>query len=137
MAGTNSPQPHEQGSRQSSAKDIDWEIAFFEGIIEASPDYVEVLMNLGNLYTKRGDWAKGLDVDKRLVRLRPDDAIVHYNLACSLSLLEELEASFVELQKAVELGYDDYAYMLKDDDLENARKDPRFTTLMQSFRNRS
>ena len=41
---------------------------------------------LGGLYTKQGRIADGLKMDRKLVRLRPDNATAHYNLACSLAL---------------------------------------------------
>jgi len=51
---------------------------------------------------------------------------VHYNFACSLSLIGSLEEAFKKIEEAVLLGYDDFSYILKDPDLENLRKHPRF-----------
>ncbi len=119
--------PFDEGKDVSDG--IDWEIGFFEGIVGSAPDYVEALLNLGNLYTRRGDHGKGLCIDKRLVELRPGDPIVHYNLACSLSLLDDIGGAVDELHRAIELGYDNYAYLLQDEDLENVRNDPRFIHL--------
>jgi len=124
MAGSEDSKPK---PRKHLADDPAWEIEFFRGIVENSPNHVDALINLGNLYTKRGDYAKGLEVDRRLVELRPDDAIVHYNLACSMSLLGDTEGAFAELKAAIDLGYNDLDYILSDGDLESIRKDPRFS----------
>jgi len=132
MSGSDNPRPFKR-RRDADGDDRDWEIRFFEGIVENSPSYVDALINLGNLYTTRGDFVKGLEVDRRLVVLRPDDQIVHYNLACSLSLVGDLEGAFHAVKKAVELGYTDYGYMLKDDDLANVRSDPRFCEFIESM----
>ena len=43
---------------------------------------------LGDAYTKTGQWEKGLQIDQRLARLCPDNALVFYNLACSYSVAE-------------------------------------------------
>lgn len=130
MSGFNHPKPFKP-RKDEPRDDPDWEIGFFEGIVQNSPNHVDALVNLGNLYTKRGEFVKGLEVDKRLVRLRPEDPIIHYNLACSLSLVGHLEAALDELKKTVELGYSDYDYMLTDEDLGNIRKDPRFCEFVE------
>ncbi|MBI2191029.1 MAG: hypothetical protein HYU36_03455 [Planctomycetes bacterium] len=110
--------------------DLDFEIEFFEGIVQHDPSYQEPLMALGHAYTQRGLYQKGLEVDRQLVRLRPDDPIAYYNLACSLSLLNELDSGFDALLRALQLGYRDYSYLLKDPDLASLRKDPRFSRLV-------
>jgi tetratricopeptide (TPR) repeat protein len=104
----------------------DFEIVFCEGLLEKNPNFIEALTLLGELYTKKGLYEKGLEVDRKLSHLKPDDAIVFYNLACSYSLLKEIEKSFESLKKAVELGYDELSYMLEDKDLKNLREDKRF-----------
>lgn len=106
------------------SNDIEFEIAFFENVLRGAPDFIEALTAIGDLYTKAGLWQKGLDVDVRLAQLRPDDPLVHYNLACSYALLNQNPASLSSLTKAIELGYDDFDYLKNDSDLENLFKDP-------------
>ncbi|MCF6148627.1 MAG: hypothetical protein E3K37_08205 [Candidatus Kuenenia sp.] len=106
-------------------------IWFFEGIIEKKPDYVECLMYLGNAYTETGMYEKGLLIDQKLSRLRKDDPVVHYNLACSYALLENIEEAFIALEKAIDLGYKDVYHMKQDKDLAVLRKDIRFKKLMK------
>ncbi len=104
--------------------DIEFEIAFIENILKKSPDFIEGLTVIGDLYTKAGMWQKGLDVDLKLSQLRPDDPMVYYNLACSYALLNQNQPSLAALTKAIDLGYDDFEYLKTDDDLENLFKDP-------------
>jgi 1,4-alpha-glucan branching enzyme len=68
----------------------------------------------------------GLRVDHQLKSLRPGDPEVLFNLACSLCLAGELEPAIDELLRAMEAGYRDFDWMLKDPDLAAARKDPAF-----------
>ena len=105
---------------------MDFEIEFFERLIKENPDFVDVLIPLAEAYTKAGDYGRGLVVDKRLSILRPDDAIVHYNLACSYSLTENINEAVGALKTAVNLGYDDFVYMNVDQDLRNVRNDIRY-----------
>ena len=81
------------------------------------------------MLTRLGRYDEGLQVDQRLVRLEPEEPIVHYNLACSLSLLGRIDDGIEELTRAVDLGYEDVEHMLKDRDLRALRNDPRFEVL--------
>jgi hypothetical protein len=74
-------------------------------------------------------------IDKRLVHLRPNDPLAHYNLACSFALLKRPDLSLKTLRRAVELGYRDFRYMREDRDLESIRRDPRFRQLLREFEN--
>ena len=111
-------------------EDLDFEISFYENLVKEKPDFVEALIPLGDAYTKRGQYKKGLEVDKRLVKLKPKNHLVHYNLACSYSLLKMVDQTLNALKKAIDLGYRDFAFMEADPDLENARKDNRYKDLV-------
>ena len=80
-----------------------------------------------------GRYADGLAVDKRLVHLRPDDPLAHYNLACSYALLKKNDLALKTLRYAIELGYRDFRYMREDRDLDSIRHDPRFRQLLREF----
>jgi len=111
-------------------RDLDYEITFFEGIAGRRRDYFEVLVVLGDLYTRRGFHEKGLHIDARLVRLAPSDPIVRYNLACSLSLTNRIDPAFEELECAIELGFHNIKLLEGDDDLDNIRQDRRFRLIL-------
>ena len=103
-----------------------FEITFFEGVLHHQPLFIEALHSLGDLYTKNGDYEKGLSIDKRLEILCPQDPIVLYNLACSYSLLKKVDQAYFFIKESVQSGYDDFDYMKEDKDLNNLRKDLRF-----------
>ena len=119
----------------SDQNQIDFEIDFFGGILERAPDYIDVLRVVGHLLTLKGRYADGLQVDRRLVGLRPNDPLAHYNLACSYALLKRTELALKTLHRAVELGYRDFRYMREDRDLDGIRHDPRFRQLLRDFEN--
>ena len=105
---------------------MDFEIAFLEGFLKRKPDFHEALNVLGDLYARRGFYQKSLDIDKRLVNAKPDDPVVYYNLACSYSLLNDIENAIKSLRHAVLLGYNNFRFLQIDEDLENLRADKRF-----------
>jgi tetratricopeptide (TPR) repeat protein len=132
-------QPASAGNASAPLADqnqIDFELDFFGGVLERAPDYVDVLRVMGHLLTLKGRYAEGLQVDKRLVGLRPNDALAHYNLACSFALLKRAELALKTLRRAVELGYRDFRYMREDRDLDAIRHDPRFRQLLREYENR-
>src|SRR5438477_6806039 len=128
-ASSSLPRPAEQNQ-------LEFEIEFFAGILERNPDYVDVLRVMGNNLTLKGRYAHGLQIDKRLIQLRPNDPLAHYNLACSYALLKRPELAIKTLRRAVELGYRDFRYMREDRDLESIRHDPRFRQLLREYENR-
>jgi Flp pilus assembly protein TadD len=115
---------------------LDFELDFFQGILDRQPNHIDVLRVQGNNLTLKGRYAEGLQIDKKLALLRPEDPLVHYNLACSLSLLRKKEAAIKTLRRAIELGYRDFDYIRDDRDLDFVRSDPRFRQLLREFETR-
>ena len=109
---------------RSEQRDLDTKIEFIEGLVRREPDYVDALQLLGDHYTQRGRFAEGLKVDERLARLRPGDALVFYNLACSYSLTEQFDRAAVALEHALRFGYRDFNWLAKDPDLRKLRQQP-------------
>ena len=112
-------------NRKEEKEDLNFEIQFYENILKRKPDFIQALMVLGDLYTKKGLHKNGLAVDEKLAKLRPYNPLVLYNLACSYSLLNEIPRAFETIQKAIECGYHDFGYLEQDPDLENLRADGR------------
>lgn len=124
-------------ARLAAQPQIEFELDFFAALLEGRPDYVEVLKaHAKNLALARRH-LEGVQIDRRITRLRPQDALARYNLACSLVLTREHDDALAELRRAVELGYRDFAFMMKDRDLDGIRRDPRFRSLIREYeRNR-
>lgn len=107
-----------------------FDISFYESILRRDPGYAEVVELLGGLYTETGRIADGLKMDRKLVRLQPENATAHYNLACSLALSKRPAAALASLARAIELGYDDAAWMSEDPDLSHLHELPAFIALL-------
>lgn len=96
---------------------------------DRNPDNLVALAELAEVLTKLGRIEEGLDADLRLAALAPDDPMVLYNLACSLCLVGRLGESLDALERSVDLGYDDLAHMLQDEDLMGLNEEQRFQAL--------
>ena len=114
--------------------DPEFDMRFFEAVLRRAPDYTEVVEILGGLYTKHGRIADGLRMDRKLVRLLPENATAHYNLACSLALSNRQSDALRSLHRAVELGYTDMEWMLQDPDLHELKSHPGFSTVLAKMR---
>jgi tetratricopeptide (TPR) repeat protein len=117
-------------------RDPVFEIGFYEAVLRRDPAYADVIEILGGLYTKTGRVADGLRMDRKLVRLQPDNETAHYNLACSLALCRRKSAALASLKKAVQLGYRDFKWMSQDPDLHILKPHPEFTALLEELRPR-
>lgn len=122
-------QPLVDGQR----KDDQFVIAFCEDVLSRAPEHVEALALLGEAYTARGDYQKGLATDLLLCRLKPDSGIAYYNLACSYALTGRKDEAFGALQRALALGYADREHLCNDSDLASLRDDPRYQTLLSEW----
>ena len=121
--------------RRSKAEELlDFEIAFYEKLLRAYPEFVDVLVQLAHAYTRRGLHERALAVDLRLSHLHGDDPITWYNLACSYSILKRLDESLESLRQAVARGYRDLTTLRSDPDLENLRRSPHYPQFLASVK---
>jgi len=115
-------------------EDPTFDISFYESILRRDPSYTDVVEILGGLYTKVGRVSDGLKMDRKLVRLLPDNATAHYNLACSLALSKRRTDALRSLKQAVTLGYTDFDWMTQDPDLEDLKDHPEFLKLLDQLK---
>ena len=97
--------PETSTRRLRELSQLDFELEFIGRILERDPLFTDALRVHGNNLSAKGQYARALQVDRRLVRLLPERAIPWYNLACSYAVLGMIEPAFSALQKSLELGY--------------------------------
>jgi len=110
----------------SKREKYDFEIGFFESLHRRMPKDVKTASILAHLYTEVGQVDDGLRMDRKLVRLTPEDPTAHYNLACSLALKKRFSDAVIALRAAVELGYKDFKWMREDPDLTELQEFPAY-----------
>ncbi len=110
-----------------------FEIGFLETLYQKDKQDTLIIEMLASYYTKVGRIDEGLRMDRRHVRLDPASATAHYNLACSLSLKDRKPEAVRSLKTALELGFEDYEWLMKDPDLRPLQGYKRFEELLDSF----
>jgi predicted Zn-dependent protease len=117
--------------------DHQFEIDFCHSILKQDPDDLVTMELMAGYCTRAGRIDEGLEWDRRIVQLDPENAVGHYNLACSLALKNRSEEAIDRLRVALEKGYRDLSWMLKDPDLASLHTNPGFSSLLAEFQNRS
>ena len=112
---------------------LDFEFNFYVSLYKKLPNDKRLISILAELYTRHGEIEKGLELDRKLVEIDESNATAHYNLACSLSLVENFEEAICALRKSFSLGYCDFNWMLEDQDLHALRTTEYFTQLKRDL----
>jgi tetratricopeptide (TPR) repeat protein len=125
--------PETSTRRLREQSQLDFEIEFMGRVLDRDPYMVEALRAQANNLAAKGQYARALQLDRRLVGLIPENAIAWYNLACSYTVLGMIDPAFAALQRSLELGYRLIHRMRRDPDLKTLRRDPRFARLLRRF----
>lgn len=112
----------------------EFEAEFWGRVLQRQPYYEDVLRRQAESLARAGRYHELVPLDFRLVELRPQDAAVHYNLACTLSRLGRATESIATLREAIRLGYDDFGHIETDPDLDPVREMPEFHSMLNSAR---
>ena len=127
------PFPEISTRRQREQTQRDFEIEFLGRVLERDPYFVEAIRVQANHLAAKGEYTRALQLDRRLVRLIPENAIAWYNLACSYAVLGMIDPAFSALQRSLELGYQYLERLRKDPDLKILRRDHRFVRLLRRY----
>ncbi len=127
------PSPETSTRRLREQSQLDFEIEFLGRLLDRDPYFVDALRVQATNLAAKGQYARTLQLDRRLVRLTPEDAIAWYNLACTYTVMGMIDPGFFAIQRALELGYDCGNRLRRDPDLKALRRDPRFERLMRRF----
>lgn len=93
-----------------------------------------LLYNLGMKYLRIRKLKEGIKYLKKAIAIDFTNDIYHYNLACAYSVARRIEEAIDSLEQSVYHGYKDVNWMIKDGDLRNIRKHPRFLKLIKKLK---
>jgi tetratricopeptide (TPR) repeat protein len=124
------PKPSSHDDWFGSLNQLDFDIDFFEGLLARNGDSVEVLRVLAELVSQKGLVQRAVELDRRLVEVLPSDFLARYNLGCSLARAGRSAEAIDALSRAILLGYDDFAHLEVDPDLDSLREHPEFRELL-------
>jgi tetratricopeptide (TPR) repeat protein len=100
-----------------------------ESAAEIDPDEICVWLALGWCYKRTARIDLAVEALGRALAVKPADALVHYNLACYLSLAGNKDAALSHLSRALSID-PHYRNLVHDEpDFDAIRSDPTFQAL--------
>lgn len=95
------------------------------------PKEKAINLNIANLYYQRKEYSESITFYNKELSIAQENPIAFYNLACSYSLIGNIEASLKNLEKSISLDKN-YIEMAKNDkDFENIKNHPDFIKLLE------
>jgi len=101
---------------------------------DLNPRFAPAYILLGALVKDPDRLDESIHACKKAVLLDPDCVAAYYDLACYYSLQGKREQALASMEMALCKGFSDFAWALKDPDLETLRGYPEFELLMKSYR---
>lgn len=95
-------------------------------------DFFEALYFRGVVYLLLGRIDDGESDLERVVKIKPDLAEAHYNLACLYAVKNNHELSYASLDKALTYGFNDVDHLLRDPDLSGLRGAKKFKDILRA-----
>jgi len=112
----------------------DQAVEYFNHCISTNPDGLQALwVGCMKAYIE-GDTEVGLEAARRFELVNVVDAEAWYHFAGNYGLLGDRDGCVRALQRAVDGGFFNYPFMLKDSFLDSMREDEEFLTVLQEAR---
>ncbi len=118
--------------RLSRARRI--EARFLEACRNRLPGNIRILEGLLELHNTCRQYEEALRIAQRVITLIPDQADAWYNLGSCYAMNGRQVEAIAALTKAITMGYQDYDWMMMDNDLRPLRNDPHFLLLLKKVR---
>jgi len=103
----------------------------FHQLAEADPGCADAYVGLGWCYRRVDRLDLAIASMSQALSQKPDEAILHYNLSCYLSLQGDKSEAIRELARALELDDHFRGLIAGETDFDALRAEPDFQALMQ------
>jgi tetratricopeptide (TPR) repeat protein len=101
--------------------------------LELNPDDPRACILAAIAYAAIHDAEKSTFFANRAIAADPDDPMLLYNVACNYSQLGRLDDALEALERAVDKGWGDKAWLEHDSDLDPIRTSPRYQAIVQAL----
>jgi len=100
----------------------------YESHVASNPASGRGFFNIGYASLELDDAQGAVEAFEKAHALGFRASVSAYNVACSYARLDDRDAAFDWLDRAVDSGFSSYGHLADDDDLDNLRDDSRFDT---------
>jgi len=98
--------------------------------LRMNPHDTRALCMAANQLCNVGELEKGKEMAEQALAREENEPLVLYNIACFFAMSGDIDRSLALLERAVESGWGDRAWLETDSDLDSLREDPRFKALV-------
>ena len=123
----------EMGRKDDERKTRHRALELIERALGANPDDARARYMGAASFAVLGQKAKAIEWANLALRSSEDEPMVFYNASCTFAVLDEHDRAIDLLERAVQLGWGDRAWMANDSDLASLRGKPRFEALLTSL----
>lgn len=106
----------------------------FQKILDESPFNFEGNYRIAFVYLLNKNYKKSIHHFEISRRIRPEDMLTLYNLACAYSLDGQLDKGVDLLEKSINAGFKDANHIDKDPDLNPLRNLPKFRKVFEELK---
>ncbi len=102
--------------------------------VDTVPEDVRARILLSNNYAAVGRPSEAAAQIEKAVAMRPNDANVLYNAACTYSIMRMKPEGLMMLAKATEVGFSDYEWVSRDPDLAALHDEAEFKAILEKLK---
>ena len=102
--------------------------------MKADPNSGRGWFNLGYAFHYSSEHTKAIEAWERALSFGYRKPTSSYNIACAYAMLNQPDAAFEWLDRAVKAGFNSHGDLSWDNDLANLRSDPRFKSFLEAAR---
>lgn len=107
-------------------------IVLYESFVKSEPNNGRAWFNLGYALHYSREHTRAVAAFEHSLGLGYHKPVSTYNIACAYAMLNQREAAFEWLDRAIQAGFDSYGDLSWDRDLDNLRADPRFKRFIEN-----
>jgi len=119
------------GNEQKVMETVEATLEMLPRYVTRHPDDARARMFLASMLAAAGRLEQARAEGARALELSPGDAQMMYNAACFYAQLGEKDRAAETLRGAVAAGYQHYAWIKRDPDLDDIRNEPAYIDLMK------
>ncbi|HXX81926.1 MAG TPA: tetratricopeptide repeat protein [Thermodesulfovibrionales bacterium] len=123
-----------EGIEHTKAGEPDKAVREFTEALRKYPNYADAYIGRAGAFALQKKFNEAGEDLKKALEISPDNPIVHYNFAALYSLQNQSDRALESLDRALDLGFKDYAFLLKDPDLNNVRAHKDFIKILQKHK---
>ena len=119
------------GRKDMAAHALSASMAILERHLQMNPDDSRALCFGAVALAELGQRDRAIDWTERALEAAGGEAFIQYNSACTFAMLGDSVRALGLLERAVDLGWGDRAWIEHDSDLASLRGNPRFSALLE------